>query len=242
LQASPLKQPVFHLLRPFACAVLAAIAGLSLHACKPAGQAQSQKAIAPKHGEEQFDFYVLALSWSPSYCAKAGTSADRQQCRSGTGYSFVVHGLWPQYVKGYPENCPTDQPKTVPQAMVKRYEDLTPSAGLIRHEWAKHGTCAGLTQHGYFEKMRAARERIRIPKDFNSPSRDRKMSPETVENAFARANSGLPRDGIAITCDRRFLTGVKICMTRELEFRSCEEVDRNGCRLNAVLMPAPRQD
>lgn len=230
------------MLRPFCCAVLAAIAVLALQACKPAGGEQSQKATGAKHDEGQFDFYVLALSWSPSYCAKAGKRTERQQCGSGAGYSFVVHGLWPQYVKGYPENCPTDQPKTVPQAMVKRYEDLTPSAGLIRHEWAKHGTCAGLTQRGYFEKMRAARERIRIPKEFNSPTRDRKISPDAVENAFARANKRLPHDGIAITCDRRFLTGVSICMTRELEFRSCEEVDRKGCRLNAVLMPAPRRD
>src|SRR5579863_684222 len=46
----------------------------------------------------QFDFYVLALSWSPSYCEAAHERApDRtpdQQC-SGRPFSFVVHGLWP---------------------------------------------------------------------------------------------------------------------------------------------------
>ena len=38
-----------------------------------------------------FDFYVLALSWSPSYCADNGNRSDaRQQCSNGRNYGFVV--------------------------------------------------------------------------------------------------------------------------------------------------------
>ena len=48
----------------------------------------------------QFDFYVLALSWSPSFCEAAGErgTPPQQQC-AARPYSFVVHGLWPQYEK-----------------------------------------------------------------------------------------------------------------------------------------------
>ena len=51
----------------------------------------------------QFDYYVLALSWSPSYCAGEAGQNDQQQCAPGRRFAFVVHGLWPQYNKGWPE-------------------------------------------------------------------------------------------------------------------------------------------
>ena len=28
-----------------------------------------------------------------------------EQCEAGRPYAFVVHGLWPQYERGYPEKC-----------------------------------------------------------------------------------------------------------------------------------------
>jgi len=45
----------------------------------------------------QFDFYVLSLSWSPSFCAGpaergAGAAASNVQC-GPRPYSFIVHGL-----------------------------------------------------------------------------------------------------------------------------------------------------
>lgn len=50
-----------------------------------------------------FDYYVLALSWSPEFCHSHPT---KPECVSGK-FGFVVHGLWPQYANGYPENCST---------------------------------------------------------------------------------------------------------------------------------------
>src|SRR5215212_5317363 len=48
----------------------------------------------------EFDFYVLSLSWSPSFCDAAserGNSGRNQQAQcGGRPFSFVVHGLWPQ--------------------------------------------------------------------------------------------------------------------------------------------------
>jgi ribonuclease T2 len=213
---------------------------LLLAACGPDGDAQTHKTDAAGHENVgRFDFYVFALSWSPSYCITARDKVDNQQCGANTHYAFIVHGLWPQFESGYPENCPTDQPKSVAKALAKRFEDLTPSTGLIRHEWQKHGTCSGLTQVKYFEKLRAAREQIVIPAEFKTISRDRKMSPQAVEEAFLKANKVLPRDGIAVTCGPRYLKEVRICLTKELDFRPCAEVDKDMCRLNSVFVPAP---
>lgn len=53
-----------------------------------------------------FDFYVLALSWSPGFCELDGErDRNREQCAEGAGLGFVVHGLWPQHEQGYPSEC-----------------------------------------------------------------------------------------------------------------------------------------
>ena len=64
--------------------------------------AKPQQNVAGK-----FDYYTLVMSWSPTHCANAEVGRDEQQCArfDGLRYGFVLHGLWPQYEKGYPEAC-----------------------------------------------------------------------------------------------------------------------------------------
>jgi ribonuclease T2 len=186
-----------------------------------------------------FDFYVLSLSWSPSYCEAEGEEANRQQCVSARPYAFVVHGLWPQFERGYPENCRIDE-ESVDNATLRTLYDIMPSAGLIRHQWRKHGSCAGLSQADYFEVLRAAREAITVPAEFGQLEGYRTLDPDEAECAFLEANPGLAGEGVAVTCDKRFLREVRICMTKQLAFRSCEEVDRRACRLDTVVMPPVR--
>jgi len=185
-----------------------------------------------------FDFYVLALSWSPSYCAAEGAKANRQQCDSGRPYGFVVHGLWPQYERGYPQDCDTSQPRDVPYAVARQLSDIMPSIGLVTYQWRKHGACSGLSQKDYFAVMRAAVGRISIPSAYRQPTSRPAVDPRVVERAFLSANTGLPEDGIALTCDRDYLREVRICLTKDLGFRSCPEVEQSSCRKRAVEMPA----
>lgn len=186
-----------------------------------------------------FDFLVLALSWSPSYCEAEGANANRQQCAVGKDHAFVVHGLWPQFEKGWPEFCVSREPDRVPDALVRRYSDLIPSAGLVGHQWRKHGSCSGLSQADYLALTRLARERIEVPDRFEAPRKQDQVSPAEVEAAFTAANPGLPRDGIAVTCEGGLLREVRICMTKDLDFRACAGIDARGCRLPRAAMPAP---
>lgn len=186
-----------------------------------------------------FDFYVLSLFWSPSYCEAEGGEANRQQCDSGRPYAFVVHGLWPQFEKGYPADCPTGE-RDVSRDIVSDMLPLMPSTGLIRHQWRKHGSCAGLSQADYFDVLRAARSRVAIPKDYERLRDYRIITPGEVETAFLRANPGLDANEVAVSCDRRYLREVRICMTTALEFRACPEVDRRSCRLGKAVMPPVR--
>lgn len=215
----------------------AAIACLVLSGVMLTGPADAQRSGQNVPGD--FDYYVLVLSWSPSYCEAEGDRADRFQCAGGRPYQFVVHGLWPQYERGWPESCPS-LTSEAPEALVRGMLDIMPSPGLVRHEWRKHGTCSGLSVDGYFEMTRKAREHIAIPPAFGRIDDYVTVAPGAVETAFRTANPGLAADAIAVTCDQRRLREVRICMTRSLEFRACEQIDRRACRLDRAVMPPVR--
>lgn len=204
----------------------------------PANETAAQSP-APRERGKGFDFYVLSLSWSPSYCEAEGEDANRQQCASSRPYAFVVHGLWPQFERGYPEDCATDA-LDVPREVIARTLPIMPSTGLIKYQWRKHGSCAGLSQEDYFDVLRAARTRVAIPAEFDRLKTYLTVAPDVVEKAFVTANSGMKPDGIAVSCDRRFLREVRICMSKGLEFRSCPEVDRRDCQLSRAVMPPVR--
>ena len=188
----------------------------------------------------EFDFYVLSLSWSPSYCEAEGKDANRLQCASGRPFAFVVHGLWPQYERGWPRRCPTRERTWLSRGEVSPLLDIMPSPDLIFHEWREHGTCSGLSPEAYFTLLRRARERVRVPPAFARIDKYVMVSPKAVEAAFLKANPGLDPDEIAVTCDRRHLREVRFCLTRDLAFRTCPEVDRNACRADRVVMPPIR--
>jgi ribonuclease T2 len=217
-------------------------AALFLSACQPpeaSGQANgssssSFEAIPQGSG---FDFYVLSLSWSPSYCRAEGDQANRQQCGRREPHGFVVHGLWPQFERGYPESCKSSEPARVPDALVAENRDLIPSAGLIGHQWRKHGTCTGLSQPDYFKVVRAARNQVVIPVSINGDSEP--VSPKAIEDAMIAANPSLDGRDMAVTCKAGLIREVRICLSRDnLDFRACPEIDRQGCSRPASMPEA----
>jgi ribonuclease T2 len=216
--------------------IFAAVAGATL-AARPAS-AQDQRQNAP--GE--FDFYVLSLSWSPSFCEEAEERGREGrtggQC-GGRPFSFVVHGLWPQYEHGFPEYCQRPSPRLGREIMTSML-DLMPAPGLIYNEWDKHGTCSGLGERAYFETIRKARAAIKIPSEFLQLSEPKTIAPGDIEDAFVKANPGLTPTAIAVTCNRSRLSEVRICLSKDLQFRECGEIDRRACRRDQVTMPPVR--
>ncbi|MBD8876113.1 ribonuclease T2 family protein [Roseibium polysiphoniae] len=185
-----------------------------------------------------FDYYVLALSWSPTYCARQGRNAEPLQCQASKPHRFIVHGLWPQYERGWPDFCRTrnDRPS---RHTVSEILDIMPSRGLVSHQWRKHGTCSGLDPEAYFDTIRAAYDKIRIPATFRTLERTGRIAPDGVEKAFRLANPGLGDAAMAVTCSKGALQEVKICLTKDLEFRSCRAVDRSGCRASKISVSPP---
>lgn len=188
----------------------------------------------------EFDYYVLALSWSPTYCTTAGRSADPLQCRASKPHRFVVHGLWPQYERGWPDFC-RSQNADPDRQTISDILDIMPSRGLAKHQWRKHGTCSGLSSQDYFNKTRSAFEAVRIPAAFQTIDRPGKIAPDAVEQAFRLSNPGLKDAAMAVTCARGQLKEVRICLDKNLEFRTCRAVDRSGCRAKRLTVTPPKR-
>src|SRR5258708_7317928 len=213
-----------------AAAALIALAGTA--------SAQDRRQNAP--GE--FDFYVLSMSWSPSFCEEAnerGNEGRSQAQCGGRPFSFVVHGVWPQYERGFPEYCQRPSPRLERNIMTSML-DLMPAPGLIFNEWDKHGTCSGLGARAYFESIRKARAAVKIPEEFLQLSEQKTIAPGDLEAAFIKVNPGLSSSAISVTCSGRRLSEVRVCLSKDMQFRACEETDRRACRRDEVVMPPVR--
>jgi ribonuclease T2 len=198
-------------------------------------------AIAQGRGEFRggtpgdFDYYILALSWSPTFCAFEGGRKGGEQCAPGRRLGFVVHGLWPQRERGRIENCGAfERPPS--RMALEEAAGVFPSEGLVRHEWRKHGTCTGNSPAEYFRDARRAWEKLRIPDGFGKGGGERLVSKRDIERAFVEANPGLRGDMIAVTCRRNTLQEVRICFERDLgRFRSCPQI-RSNCPLEDIVV------
>lgn len=186
----------------------------------------------------QFDFYVLSLSWSPSFCSSDAGRRSREQCAPGANNAFVVHGLWPQFERGFPSYCDNRNP---PRYALDNARGVFPEEGLARYEWRKHGTCSGLAPTAYFDLVRQVKSNVVIPEELRRPNGPLRKDPSDIQRAFIEANKSLRADMIAVTCTRGQLEEVRICVSKDGRgFRSCPEVAGAACRIGNVAVPAPR--
>ncbi len=187
----------------------------------------------------QFDYYLLALSWSPAFCLQQPGSPE---CSGPRHYGFIVHGLWPQNERGWPSNC--GGTSDVPDAVVEAIMDIMPAKKLIYHEWSTHGTCSGLEPEGYFGLVRRARSSITIPSQFTSPAAAIQQSPGDIVKGFLKANPRLPEDSVVATCGGQGnprLREVHVCFDRQLNARACSaEALHEGCKAGSVVVAPVR--
>lgn len=184
-----------------------------------------------------FDYYVMSLSWSPNWCALEGTAAGSPQCAEGAGFGWILHGLWPQYSTGWPAYCPSSyRPPTRQQ--IAPMADIMGTSGLAWHQWRKHGVCAGLDPASYYALSRDAYARVIRPAALRALDRKVTLPARLIEEAFLRDNPDLGPDAITVTCKSGHIQEVRICLTRDLEFRECgADVVRDCTLTDAVFEP-----
>lgn len=173
----------------------------------------------------QFDFYVLALSWSPAFCADPRQArGNRLQCADNR-FGFVVHGLWPQYQyarsgdkQPWPQYCQPDA-AAVPEALLRRHLCRQPSAALMNCQWAKHGACSGLGMAAYFTAQEQVMQRLTLPDLAPGPN-----TAGAILEAFQKANAalGLKREHLVLIVEDDALSEIRICYAKNLtEFVAC---------------------
>lgn len=205
--------------------------------------ALSANAQRDRHGRGagepgRFDYYAVALSWSPAFCA---THDDPGQCAPGRQAGFVLHGLWPQYEKGYPQECSTER---LPARAMEKYAALYPSRGMIDHEWKKHGTCSGLDPAAYFEMSARLRNQLVIPAPYQRPAAPVRTSYGEFVQAFRVANPRIAENSVLPFCGGggKFLNEIHACFDKRGGSTSCgaSEIRRseNTCRKQTFVLQA----
>jgi ribonuclease T2 len=177
-----------------------------------------------------FEYYVMSLSWSANWCALEGDSRNSPQCDPAADFGWILHGLWPQYERGFPANCSTAL-RPPSRGETAAMADIMGTSGLAWHQWRKHGVCSGLSSDDYFALSRIAYDEITRPEVFLTVTSNLTLPASLIEEAFLRSNPKLEADQITITCKSGYIQEARICLTRDLAFRDCGRDVRRDCAM-----------
>ena len=212
----------------------------------PAQEAAPSVASEPATSDRPtFDYWILSLSWSPQFCAENsgetgsygfGSGNTPRQC--DRPYAFVIHGLWPQFENGFPEDCASEE--KVNNSLADRMMPLMPDPQLVRHEWRKHGACSGLSMNDYFMTVESVYRSFVIPEAYQDPKRFITTNALDLKRDFMNANRKLDEDQFMLECSGRFLREIRICYDKNFHFRSCGEDVKDRCR-NGDIVLRPRR-
>ncbi|MEM6588564.1 MAG: ribonuclease T2 [Pseudomonadota bacterium] len=192
--------------------------------------------IASADGEKpgEFDYYVLALSWSPTWCALEGDARNSEQCETGADHGWVLHGIWPQYHRGWPAHCPSVE-RNPSRTMTRDMADIMGTSGLAWYQWKKHGTCTGLSAPDYYALSREAYARVNRPDVFRKLTKPVKLPASVVEEAFLKANPSWEPDMLTITCRSGRIQEARLCLSRTLDPVPCGRDVIRDCNLKDAL-------
>ncbi|MCA8867704.1 MAG: ribonuclease T2 [Rhodobacteraceae bacterium] len=193
-------------------------------------------ALADGDKAGRFDYYVLSLGWSPSWCALEGDRRVSDQCDPRHDFGFTLHGLWPQFTVGWPSYCPTAE-RPPSRQMTADMADIMGSGGLAWHQWDKHGRCSGLSAAAYYAQARAAFEAVAKPEVFRQMHAPLEFPALLVEQAFIKANPKLAPETITVICKAGYFSEVRICLDKDLNPRACAPDTARDCRQRVIFPP-----
>ncbi len=188
----------------------------------------------------KFDYYVLSLSWSPTWCSLEGDVRNSAQCSRDRALGWVLHGLWPQFERGWPSYC-RGSARNPSRSDTAAMADITGTAGLAWHAWNKHGRCSGLTSDDYFEAARTAFDAVEKPGVLRELTDAVRLPADVVEAAFLEVNPELSADGITITCKSGRIQEARICLSKSLEPRTCGMDVIRDCQMRDALLEPVRR-
>jgi ribonuclease T2 len=165
--------------------------------------------------------YTLAITWAPEYCHDKGSVPGATfECGGGSRFGFALHGLWPDGIgKDWPQYCRSTP--LLPPALIRQHLCATPSAQLLQHEWAKHGTCMARDPASYFARSTGLYAGLHYP-DSNALSRDPALTVGKFADAFAAANPGMRADMVRVTVNPHgWLDELWLCLDTSFRYTRC---------------------
>ena len=132
----------------------------------------------------------------------------------------MLHGLWPQYNRGYPSDCTSQK---LPANLKQQFAGLYPNASLFDHEWEKHGTCSGLDPASFLAFSQQVRQSVSIPAVLQSPDQPLRLTVRQLKDDFLSANPGLVDASLGVMCSGsgRYLTELRICFSTAGQPQAC---------------------
>ena len=192
------------------------------------GKSPPDAQVAPRPALQgaAFDFYLMAMTVHPAFCAD---NARRRECTRGNRRPLVIHGLWPERMQpgAYPRDCPAPA-LDLDAALALQLADMMPGMedGLHQHEWRTHGGCSGLDDDDYYRHaLELAR---RVDGALASTLTTRASGEATAGELRGIADSFSPGLGRTLTFHCRPLKGVASRRPYLIEIRQCVDNDGPG--------------
>ena len=200
----------------------------------PIGLSRGRPAGAPARLAISISMF-WRLSWSPGFCRTPAAARAGGQCDPGAGLGFVVHGLWPQYEHGYPQDCAfgARSPSRIAlQGAAGRLSERGPRP--LRMAQARR-LRRQKPDRLFRRRAPRARRGRRSRRRFRTRRRIKAGRRSTFSAPSSRPTRRLRPGMIGVACAKGALQEVRICLSKDLrDFRACPEVGRA-----AIVRAAP---
>src|SRR6202140_2567658 len=116
--------------------------------------------------------------------------------------------------------------------------DIMADPSLVAHEWTTQAARSGLRRESYLKLVRQAFGAVHVPARLAAPRQMFSMTPQQIREEFVAANPRLRPEDLAVGCGNNYLTGVSICLTKQLQPTACQAL--RDCRANSVKIAPVR--
>ena len=211
--------------------------------------------------QNEWTYMVLSQTWEGTFCNDGCCLLPSGA--TGLTSGVTIHGLWPNYEKGYPSCCKcsyTDaEVDNYMTSNAQMYRDLNtywPSlkkCKFVSYEWRKHGTCAASVYDGergyadYFNTVITLHKRWNLYKILSDAGIKPSNTTRYPATKITKAIEAAVGKTVALTCSSGKLAEIRICIGRPTSATKlnpspidCATSVWNGCSSkDTIILPPP---